>query len=161
MMGSRPESSPRSAGEHGETHGSTRAVYLVEATRSRTPRSTPASVLRVARRPHDMSSVDPELPEPLRRDAAAIVAAFQRARERHAFEGAELRTVVETFVRTAQRLAVPPERMLVLLKHVVREQALSGVNAWFRTVMTERAASWAIDAYFRISGRLGEETSPR
>jgi hypothetical protein len=101
-----------------------------------------------------MPSTDPELPEPLRGDAMAIVAAFQRARERHGFEGGELRSAVETFVRTSYGLGLPPERMLVLLKRVVREHALSGVNAWFRTVMTERAASWGIDAYFRISGQL-------
>ena len=108
-----------------------------------------------------MPSADPELPEPLRRDAAAIVAAFQQARERHAFEGAELRTVVEAFVRTAHGLAHPPERMLVLFKRVVREDALRGVNAWFRTVMTERASSWAIDAFFRISGQIGDDPPPR
>ena len=104
-----------------------------------------------------MSIVDPELPEPLRRDASAIVAAFQRARERHGFEGEELRSVVEAFVRTAHRLELRPERMLVLLKRVVREHALDGVNAWFRTVMTERAASWGIDGYFRIAGQIDED----
>lgn len=101
-----------------------------------------------------MPTLDPDLPEPLRRDAVAIVAAFQRARDRRGFESEELRTVVEGFVRAAHRLELPPERMLVLLKRVVREEALAGVNAWFRTVMTERSASWGIDAYFRITGQL-------
>src|SRR5688500_10085980 len=113
-----------------QTPGSTTAVNVAEATRPRALHSSPAGARRVARRAHHMSSVDPELPEPLRRDADAIVAAFQRARDRHEFEGEELRKVVEAFVRTSHRLELPPERMLVLLKRVVREHALDGVNAW-------------------------------
>lgn len=103
---------------------------------------------------------EPELPEALRGDADTIVAAFQQARERRAFESPRLRAVVEAFTVTAFRLELPPERILVLLKGVVRNRALDGVNAWFRTVMTERASAWAIDAYFRVSDDSGHEPPP-
>jgi hypothetical protein len=114
-------------------------IALAPAPGSGSHRAAPTTIVH---------SSDSELPDPLRRDAAAIVAAFQRARADHAFEDPSLRAAVETFARTAHELEMPPERLLVALRRVVHGQALTGVNAWFRTVMSERAAAWAIDAYF-------------
>jgi hypothetical protein len=94
-----------------------------------------------------------ELPDALRGAADIVIGAFARAAEHREFEDPALRESVEAFAVSTKRDGIPPERLVVLLKHLVRNEALPTMNEWFRGVLTDRAVSWGIRAYFGPTDR--------
>lgn len=91
--------------------------------------------------------------EQYRTDSAEIVQQLRIARERKAFEAPDIRSAVTKCAANARRAGCAPERLLVALKQLVADDALADVNDWFRSVMTDRIVSWAIQAYFETDTR--------
>ncbi|HEU4640872.1 MAG TPA: hypothetical protein VFS44_00365 [Gemmatimonadaceae bacterium] len=86
-------------------------------------------------------------------DAAEIVRAIDAAQRTRNFASTHLRAVVAAYARNARAAGVPPERLLVAVKTLVRDVALAEMNDWFRGVLTDRAVAWTIEAYFDIDDR--------
>jgi hypothetical protein len=81
---------------------------------------------------------------------AGIVAAVARAREANEFTDPRLRAAVEQCAMRCRELGIPPEQMLVKLKALLRETALTEVGEWFRGVLSDRIIVWAIEAYYGV-----------
>lgn len=73
------------------------------------------------------------------REQASLIGELQESRE-------ELRRAVRAFTRELRRQAVPPERMLIELKQLVRDTSIS--RAPYPQQLMEQVVSWGIDAYY-------------
>ena len=85
--------------------------------------------------------------------AAAVVRAIEEAQRTRTFASAELRDAIGRYARSARDAGVPPERLIVAVKMLVRDVALAEMREWFRGVLTDRAVAWAIEAYYDIDDR--------
>lgn len=88
-----------------------------------------------------------------RADSAEITRALDAARATRSFASSELREAVARCARNARAGRLPPERLIVAVKAVVRDVGMEGVGEWFRDVVTDRAVAWAIEAYYDIDDR--------
>jgi hypothetical protein len=88
---------------------------------------------------------------------AAIIEALRVARATRNWRTPELRSAIERYATQARAIAYPPERLIVELKALLREDALAHMGDWFRDVLTDRAVTWAVEAYFRISPADSDE----
>ncbi|HEX6534386.1 MAG TPA: hypothetical protein VF041_07305 [Gemmatimonadaceae bacterium] len=83
-------------------------------------------------------------------DAARVVRAIEAAQRTHAFASPELRDAIARYARSARDAGLPPERLIVGVKVLVRDVALPEMRDWFRGVLTDRAVAWAIEAYYEL-----------
>ncbi len=79
-----------------------------------------------------------------------IVRALDAAQARRSSDVSEAQPVVEQCARDARAAGVPPEKLLVELKRLMREVALPEMRAWYRSVLTDRVIVWAIEAFYGI-----------
>lgn len=85
-----------------------------------------------------------------RADCAEIVRILDIAQAKRTFEAGDARDAVARCARAARKAGVPPEKLLVELKALMRDVALPEMRAWYRSVLTDRAIVWAIEAYYDI-----------
>jgi hypothetical protein len=95
-----------------------------------------------------------------RADCAEIVRAFDAAQARRNFESTDPRTAVEVCARRARVAGVPPEKLLIELKALMRDVALPEMRTWYRSVLTDRAIVWAIEAYYGITDEVRAADPP-
>jgi hypothetical protein len=79
-----------------------------------------------------------------------IVRALDASQARRNFDGGEARAAVERCARAARAAGALPEKLIIELKHLMREVALPEMRAWYRSVLTDRVIVWAIEAYYGI-----------
>jgi hypothetical protein len=82
----------------------------------------------------------------LRAQVEALHDALIQAREGRAYDAARLRDAVAAVARAARNEQVPPERLIVLLKRLTRDHALSHLSEWWRAVLNDRFVRWGIEA---------------
>jgi hypothetical protein len=87
----------------------------------------------------------------------AIRRALADAAHTRDYESDELRDAVAQFASDLRGTGFPPERVLVVVKQVVDEYALTGVSGWWRSILTDRFVRWAVEGYYRID--LGGQSS--
>jgi hypothetical protein len=85
-----------------------------------------------------------------RSHCAEIVRELDAAQARRSFDGGDARAAVEQCARAARAADVPPEKLIVQLKQLMREVALPEMRAWYRSVLTDRVIVWAIEAFYDI-----------
>lgn len=85
-----------------------------------------------------------------RAHCAEIVRALDAAQAQRNFDGSDARTAVATCARAARAAGVPPEKLIIALKRLMREVALPEMRAWYRSVLTDRVIVWAIEAFYGI-----------
>jgi hypothetical protein len=78
------------------------------------------------------------------REQASLMGALQDSRD-------ELHSAVRAYTSELRRCAVPPERMLVELKQLVRETSIP--RAPHPQQLMDQVVSWGIDAYFEDARR--------
>jgi hypothetical protein len=102
----------------------------------REPRELRDDVLRAVA--HTASAIEREAALDSGRDDAPLSASGTDGR---------LRSAVVSYTRAMRRSGLPPERVVVLVKQLLRE-AGSGVEPPLRRALAERATRWCIAAYF-------------
>ena len=88
-----------------------------------------------------------------RAHCAEILRALDAAQAKRSFEAGEARAAVEDCARAARAAGVPPEKLIVQIKTLMREVALPEMRAWYRSVLTDRVIVWAIEAFYEIDDR--------
>ena len=90
-----------------------------------------------------------------RAHCAEIVRELDAAQAKRSFETVDARSAVEQCARAARAADVPPEKLIVELKALMRDVALPEMRAWYRSVLTDRVIVWAIEAFYEIDGAGG------
>ena len=85
-----------------------------------------------------------------RAHCAEIVRALDAAQAQRNFDTSDARSAVATCARGARAAGVPPEKLIIELKRLMREVALPEMRAWYRSVLTDRVIVWAIEAFYGI-----------
>jgi hypothetical protein len=85
------------------------------------------------------------------RDHAALRDELHRAHADRNYAAPELRTTVRALAANAHQRGETPERMLIALKGIFDDGAVSGLSTWWRSIMRDRVVRWAIEAYFDVS----------
>jgi hypothetical protein len=85
-----------------------------------------------------------------RAHCAEIVRSLDAAQAQRNFDTGEARTAVAVCARAARVAGVPPEKLIIELKRLMREVALPEMRAWYRSVLTDRVIVWAIEAFYGI-----------
>ena len=108
-----------------------------------------------------MSVVEPGFltGEVFRAKCGEIVRALDAAQARRNFDANEARSAVEDCARAARAADVPPEKLIIALKKLMREVALPEMRVWYRSVLTDRVIVWAIEAFYNIRD-AGADASP-
>ncbi len=88
-----------------------------------------------------------------RAELAAITEALIAGRLDNRADARLLREVVRSYALHAREDRVPPERLLVALKQVVREVAQQDASDAYRVIYTDRVIAWAIESYYGLDGR--------
>jgi len=86
----------------------------------------------------------------LRAQVDTLHGALVQAREGGEYDTAQLRDEVAAVATAARDEHVPPERLLVLLKRLTRDDALDRVGEWWRCVLADRFVRWGIEAYYGL-----------
>jgi hypothetical protein len=81
----------------------------------------------------------------------ALVDALVVAAATREYDGAELPAAVAQFATDARANGLPPERLLVALKHAVTDPRLTDLSNWWRGVLIDRVIRWGIEAYYGIA----------
>ena len=92
-----------------------------------------------------------------RTHCAEIVRELDAAQARRNFDTGEARSAVEQCARAARAAGVPPEKLIVELKALMRDVALPEMRTWYRSVMTDRVIVWAIEAFYGIAEPNAEQ----
>jgi hypothetical protein len=85
-----------------------------------------------------------------RAQCAEIVRSLDAAQARRNFDPGEAHAAVAACARAARVAGVPPEKLIIELKRLMREVALPEMRAWYRSVLTDRVIVWAIEAFYGI-----------
>ena len=89
------------------------------------------------------------------RDVLARAAALSSMADRTVVESAalsaQLRASVSAYVRHLRADGVPSEKMLVLVKTVVREATPPELDAYEARALMEAVVRWSVDAYFQAA----------
>jgi hypothetical protein len=93
---------------------------------------------------------DPRVDSSLAAERAYLLDALLRARQERHSHDPELRRAARTLGRAARKLQLPPERLVITLKELVRVPQLAQLSEWFRRLLTSRLIVWAIDAYYDL-----------
>jgi hypothetical protein len=107
-----------------------------------------------------MATTEPEFfaSDAFRAKCAEIVRALDAAQAKRHFDASEARAAVEECARAARAAEVPPEKLIVELKKLMRDVALPEMRTWYRSVLTDRVIVWAIEAFYNIEdGGSGTE----
>jgi hypothetical protein len=93
---------------------------------------------------------DPVFDPSLAAERASLLDALLRTRQERYSHDPELRRAARTLGRAARLLKLPPERLVITLKELVRGPQLAQLSEWFRRLLTNRVIVWAIDAYYDL-----------
>jgi hypothetical protein len=86
-------------------------------------------------------------------DLAAIADAMRAARKSNRYDPRILHESVRVCAVRARINRCPPERLVRMLKGVVREIALDDSTDAYRVLFTDRVIAWAIESYYELDDR--------
>ena len=103
---------------------------------------------------HNPTASEPHTPhgphDALKTQRERLLSVLGRSHQERSFTDPTIRQAAREYGRAARSIGLPPERLVISLKELMRSPDLAQLGDWFRRVITDRVIVWSIDSYYGL-----------